>query len=110
VYRAANDKCEWHKPTNFPIGIMELDGTSEAVRLVLESGDVLAVISDGIYEFATSDGAEFGEEGVACVMRQGHELPMAELSQKLIDAAFEFGGNVKQADDITLVLVRRLPG
>jgi sigma-B regulation protein RsbU (phosphoserine phosphatase) len=109
VYRAANDKCEWRKPTNFPIGIMELDGTAEAVRLVLESGDVLAVISDGIYEFATSDGAEFGEDGVAAVMRQGHELPMAELSQKLIDAAFEFGGNVKQADDITLVLVRRLP-
>ena len=109
VFRATSGICEWHKPTNFPVGIMELDGTAEAVRLTLEPGDVLAVISDGIYEFATSEGTEFGEEGVASVMQQGHELSMAELSQSLVDAAFEFGGEVEQADDITLVLLRRLP-
>ncbi len=110
VYRAASSKCEWHKPTSFPVGIMELDGTQKAQRLSIEPGDILAVISDGIYEFATADGAEFGEEGVAGVLQQGHELPMAELSQKLVDAAFGFGGQVEQADDITLVLIRRLPG
>ncbi|MDH3547454.1 MAG: SpoIIE family protein phosphatase [Gammaproteobacteria bacterium] len=109
VYRAANDACEWRKPTNFPVGIMELDGTAKAQRMTLGPGDVLAVISDGIYEFATSDGSQFGEDGVARVMRQSHNLPMAELSQHLVDAAFAFGGNVEQADDITLVLVRRLP-
>lgn len=108
-YRAASNECEWHKPTNFPVGIMELDGTAKAQKLTLEPGDVLAIISDGIYEFATAAGAEFGEEGVARVMRQCHTLPMAELSQRLVDAAFEFGGDVAQADDITLVLVRRLP-
>ena len=108
-YRAASGKCEWHKPTNYPIGIMELDGTAEAKTVALEPGDILAVISDGIYEFSTADGTQFGEDGVANVMRAGHELPMAELSQKLVDAAFEFGGDVPQADDITLVLVRRLP-
>jgi phosphoserine phosphatase len=109
VYRAASNECEWRKPTSFPIGIMELDGTARAEEITLEPGDVLAVISDGIYEFATSEGAEFGEAGVAEIMRQGHTLPMAELGQRLVDAAFEFGGDVDQADDITLVLVRRLP-
>ena len=109
-YRAASNTCEWHKPTSFPVGVMELDGTQQAQKLSLQPGDVLAVISDGIYEYATSDGAEFGENGVAQVMRHGHDLPMAELSQRLVDAAFEFGGDVQQADDITLVLVRRLPG
>ena len=108
-YRAASAKFEWHKPTSFPIGIMELDGTAKAERLTLDPGDVLAVISDGIYEFATADGREFGEAGVTDVMQHGHELPMAELSQRLVDAAFEFGGDVPQADDITLVLIRRLP-
>jgi serine phosphatase RsbU (regulator of sigma subunit) len=41
------------------------------------------------------------------VMRNNHALPLQELSQTLIDAAFEFGGDVEQADDITLVLIRR---
>jgi len=109
VYRANGDECEWHKPTSFPVGIMELDGTQTAEKLTLGPGDILAVISDGIYEFARSDGAEFGEDGVAAIMRTGHSLSMSELSQALIDAAFEFGGDVDQADDITLVLVRRLP-
>jgi len=107
-YRAASKQCEWYKPTNFPVGIMELDGTAKAERITLEPGDVLAVISDGIYEFATADGAEFGEDGVAAVMQQGHGLSMADLSQRLVDAAFAFGGDVAQADDITLVLVGRL--
>jgi len=106
-YRAASKTCEWHKPTSFPVGVMELDGTQQAQRLNLEPGDILAVISDGIYEFAKADGAEFGTEGVEKVMQLGDQLPIEELGQKLVDAAFEFGGDVEQADDITLVLVRR---
>ena len=88
---------------------MEMDGSARATRLQLEPGDSLAVISDGIYEFADADGAQFGEDGVAGVLRQYHAHPMAELSRQLVDAAFAFGGDVAQADDITLVLVRRLP-
>ncbi|MDH3273856.1 MAG: SpoIIE family protein phosphatase [Gammaproteobacteria bacterium] len=109
VYRAASDECEWFKPTSFPVGIMELDGTAPAMRLELEPGDILAVISDGIYEFGRADGAQFGEDGVKEIMRQGHTLAMSQLSQNLVDAVFEFGGDAPQADDITLVLVRRLP-
>jgi sigma-B regulation protein RsbU (phosphoserine phosphatase) len=110
VYRAAADDCEWFKPTSFPVGIMELDGTAPAMRLELESGDILAVISDGVYEYGRADGTQFGEDGVKEIMRQGHTLAMSQLSQKLVDAVFEFGGDAPQADDITLVLVRRLPG
>ncbi len=109
-YRAASNSCEWHKPTSFPVGVMELDGTQQAQKLDLQPGDILALISDGIYEYATAEGAQFGESGVAQVMRNKHDSSMADLSQNLIDAAFEFGGDVEQADDITLVLVKRLPG
>jgi phosphoserine phosphatase len=110
VYRAASDDCEWYKPTSYPVGILELDSPSPAMELKLEPGDILAVISDGIYEYARTDGTQFGEDGVKEIMQQGHTLPMSELSRKLVDAAFEFGGDAPQADDITLVLVRRLPG
>lgn len=109
VFRAATGEFEWYKPTSFPVGIMEMDGSARATRLQLEPGDILAVISDGIYEFADAAGAQFGEDGVAGVLRQYHTQSMAELSRQLVDAAFAFGGDVKQADDITLVLVRRLP-
>jgi phosphoserine phosphatase len=109
IYRAKTDTFEWFKPTSFPVGVMELDGSASAERVSMQPGDILAVISDGIYEFAASDGGQFGEDGVAAVIRQHHQSTMAQLGQALIDAAFEFGGEVEQADDITLVLVRRLP-
>ena len=108
-FHAATAECDWHKPTNFPVGIMRMDSVTPARRLLLEPGDVLALISDGVYEFATPDGSEFGESGVASVMREGFTLPMEELAHRLVDAAFAFGHGAPQADDITLVLVRRLP-
>jgi serine phosphatase RsbU (regulator of sigma subunit) len=37
-------------------------------------------------------------------------LSMSGLTEKLIEAVMEFGGDAPQADDITLVLVRHLPG
>jgi sigma-B regulation protein RsbU (phosphoserine phosphatase) len=69
---------------------------------------VLALISDGVYEYTALDGSQFGEDRVADIMRSHHTRPMAELCQVLVDAAKDFGGEAPQADDITLVLVRRL--
>lgn len=107
-FHAENGHCEWHKPTSFPVGIMDLDGSDSAMHLQMEPGDILALISDGVYEFADASGREFGESGVQSVFANGHERPMAELANRLVDAAFAHGNGVEQADDITLVLVKRL--
>lgn len=108
-FHAATRECDWHKPTSFPVGIMRMESVTPAVKLDLAPGDVLALISDGVYEFAAADGSQFGEGGVASVMRQALQCPMDELARRLVDAAFAFGSGAPQADDITLVLLRRLP-
>jgi len=108
-FRATDESCHWFKPTNFPVGIMDIDNRQESADLVLESGDILGLISDGVYEYTNLDGEEFGESRVAEVFRNNHQLSMADLSKLLIEAAMEFGADAPQADDITLVLVRRLP-
>lgn len=107
-FRAAGEICDWYKPTNFPVGIMEINDKLESASLHLEPGDILALISDGVYEYANLQGEEFGEDRVAGVLRAGHRLSMAQLSANLIKTVMDFGGDAPQADDITLVLVRRL--
>lgn len=107
-FRAANNTCDWYKPTNFPMGVMEIDDRQTSASLQLEPGDILALISDGIYEYANTAGEEFGEARVARIFQSQHGLSMPELSDHLIAEVMEFGGAAPQADDITLVLVRRL--
>jgi phosphoserine phosphatase len=106
-YRAAERRCEWHKPTNFPVGIMELDGRDRSQTLELAPGDVLALISDGIYEFSNASGEGFGELRVGELFTRLHGASVETLADALIDEAFTFGKDMGQADDITLVLLRR---
>jgi sigma-B regulation protein RsbU (phosphoserine phosphatase) len=108
-FRAADGVCDWYKPTNFPVGIMDIDDKQASADLQLESGDILALISDGIYEYANLEEEEFGEERVAAIFKTSHQLSMSDLCDRLISEVMKFGGEAPQADDITMVLVRRLP-
>ncbi|MBT8053947.1 MAG: SpoIIE family protein phosphatase [Xanthomonadales bacterium] len=108
-FRAADESCEWHRPTTFPVGIMELEDTGDSQILKMEPGDVLVLLSDGIYEYESRQGVQFGEDRVASLMKYHHRLPMVELSKQILTATYEHGDGVAQQDDITLVLLKRLP-
>jgi sigma-B regulation protein RsbU (phosphoserine phosphatase) len=108
-FRAAEGRCNWFKPTNFPVGIMEIDNKQASANLHLEPGDILALISDGVYEYTNLESEEFGEDRVAELILANHHRTMTELTGELMRAVTKFGGGATQADDITLVLVRRLP-
>jgi len=108
-FKAAEESCEWHHPTTFPVGILEIDSTGEPQALQMDPGDVLVLLSDGIYEYENKQGAQFGEDRVARLLKYHHRLPAAELSKQILQATFEHGEGVSQEDDITVVLLRRLP-
>jgi len=107
-FRAAEERCEWYRPSTFPVGILQIDDPGEAQQLQMAPGDILVLLSDGIYEFENRQGAQFGEERVARLLRYHHRLPAPELARQILNATFEHGEGVEQKDDITLVLVRRL--
>ena len=107
-YRAAERRSEWYQPTTFPVGILEIDEVGAATSLPLEPGDIVALISDGLYEYANPAGELFAEARVAAILEQGWELPISALSQLLVEEAQRFGAGAPQADDITLVLLRRI--
>lgn len=108
-FKAAEECCEWYEPTNFPVGILEIEDAGDAGSIRMGPGDVLALLSDGIFEYENQQGAQFGEKRVGQLFEYHHRLPMSELCKQLMTATFEHGEGVPQADDITIVLVRRLP-
>jgi phosphoserine phosphatase len=106
-YRAATGECVWHPPSTYPLGFMAYPALKAPECIEFAPGDVLGLISDGVYEYQDAQGRQFGTEGVAGVISQHHERPMAELLAILLEATREFAGGSPQLDDVTVVLLRR---
>ena len=94
-------------PTSFPLGAFPVGQPKAPRRVELAPGDVVAVISDGIFEWPDRDGGEFGVERVEALLRAHHFVPVARLATLIRESAAAFGA--AQADDVTVLLLRRLP-
>jgi len=106
-YNAASGACTRHKPTSFPLAAMPLTSLRPAVTVEMQPGDILVLLSDGIYEYCNAANEEFGEQRVEEIVREHHDKPVAELSAVLLGSVQAFAGNAMQEDDMTVVLVKR---
>lgn len=109
-YRAEDDDFDFQPPTTFPMGAMTLAAAKPPRVVKLGPGDLFALISDGVYEYEDASGRQFGEQGVADLIRRHRGKPMPELIGMLLMAVDAFAGGAPQQDDVTIVLIRRLPG
>jgi phosphoserine phosphatase len=105
---AATGTVERSLPTSFPLGAFPVEQPRPPRRVTVAPGDVVALISDGVFEWPDAAGAEFGVERVEALLREQHALPAAHLAERIRAAAAAFGA--AQADDVTVVLLRRMPG
>ena len=106
---AASGEATWHDATTIPMGAMPLDEPFPSKTIELAPGDLFALLSDGVYEYEDGARQQFGEQRVAELLRELQHLPMREAAGALHAALVEFGGGAPQADDVTIVLLRRLP-
>jgi phosphoserine phosphatase len=106
-FQAARAACARYDPTSFPLAAMPLTSLGPAVTVDLEPGDLLVLLSDGIYEYHDAHGEQFGEQRVETILRESHGKTMAELSAILLDAVRAFAQGAPQEDDMTVVLVKR---
>jgi sigma-B regulation protein RsbU (phosphoserine phosphatase) len=95
------------KSTTLPLGLMSGLPLGTPGRLALEPGDVVALITDGVFERTNAAQEEFGVERVVEVIRRVERAPVAEVVQAIVEACDAFAGGAPQADDMTLLLVRR---
>ena len=61
--------CTRHGPTCFPLGAMPAASLRPAATFDLAPGDILVLLSDGVYEYLDASRAEFGEARVEAVVR-----------------------------------------
>jgi serine phosphatase RsbU (regulator of sigma subunit) len=74
----------------------------------LEPGDMLVLYSDGVTEATNVAYEQFDEERFIEVLKRHRASPAAEVVQAVTQALAEFAAGAPQADDITLVVAKRL--
>ena len=75
-------------PLGIRAGVKYPEGRAERLR----NGDVLACITDGIWEATNADGEEFGYERLQAVLLRNRRAAAAELSEAVRKEVQEFAG------------------
>lgn len=103
-----SDEVEQLGASGLVVGIMA-DATYEERTCVLAPGDVLLLFSDGLTEASNPDsGEEFGEERLITLLKKERDQPSAKLIESIKAEVSSFTGGAAAADDITVVVARRL--
>ena len=89
------------------LGIVPIANYAE-YKVKLECGDVLAIYSDGVTEATNAKNDEFGDERFAEVLKATRQKSAAEIVGAVNQALTDFAAGSPAADDITLVVARRL--
>ena len=70
-------------------------------------GSLLVVYSDGITEAMDSNEEEFGEERLISLIKENKNSAPSDLIDLIINTVNDYAGNAEQADDMTLVIIKR---
>jgi len=99
---------EQYPTTSIPLGIMP-DADFEAGQPIdLSSGDLLAVVTDGLFEWQSDSGEEFGPDRLASTLAEFRQRPAQDIITALYERVRVFTGATRQRDDITVVILKRL--
>jgi len=90
-----------------PLGIMA-DADFREGRTKLQPGDVLVIYSDGVSESVNPSGEEFGPTRLYETVARNLDASAAGIRDRIESALTKFCEGTPAADDITLVIVKRL--
>ncbi len=76
--------------------------------ITLAPGELLVIYSDGISEAVNVLDEQFGEERLLAVIQENWNASAGELIERLLAAVQRHAGSAPQADDMTLMIVRRI--
>jgi phosphoserine phosphatase RsbU/P len=105
-YHLHSGHFELLETTGIPLGILAETGFASAGPNLVETGDILLIGTDGVWETHAPDGEMFGIERLQQVVA-AHAIGSAEeIRCAVIEAATRFCGIMPQEDDLTLLIVK----
>jgi sigma-B regulation protein RsbU (phosphoserine phosphatase) len=75
----------------------------------LAPGDVMVVYSDGISEAINPNQEQFGEGRLYAVVEEHRHESANDIIEQIVRVVRQHAGGAEQMDDMTLVVLKRLP-
>jgi sigma-B regulation protein RsbU (phosphoserine phosphatase) len=105
VYDPARDTFDELKGQGMALGLdKKFEYVSSHRRL--ETGQVIMIGTDGIWEMQNTIGEMFGKEALKEIIRSNHTASSRQIVDAVTGALERFRGDEAQEDDITLVVIK----
>lgn len=108
LLRRASGRLERLEAGGLPLGI-DSGASYELGSLMLSSGDLLVIFTDGLVEAVEAQGDEFGERRLRELVEASPATSAVETLRRLMAAVDDFVGATRQHDDITCLVLRAVP-
>jgi len=90
---------------SFPVGLVP-EAEFSTTTLQLEPNDTLVLFSDGVTEAMDPEDQLYGVGRLRAVLLGKNEMPLDEIQKTLLESVENFARGARQADDLTILLVR----
>ncbi|HEU4386210.1 MAG TPA: PP2C family protein-serine/threonine phosphatase [Blastocatellia bacterium] len=106
-FKYATGEIENLDAQGIPLGMIAGVPYGVGTKVRLAPGDMLAVVTDGFYEWENPEGEDFGMKRMEEVIRESRDCPPDEVIARLRSAVTSFSRGTAQNDDLTAVILKR---
>lgn len=95
--------------TSFPLSIVPDAEFPTGVPVELQPGDIVLLLTDGILEARSPEGAQFGDQRTLEIVRASRNGSARQIIETLYAAVRAFSGGAEPEDDLTVVVIKVEP-
>lgn len=106
LFHAGSGEVDLFGADGIPLGIIGDFQYGPANTIAMQPGDIFAIFSDGFYEWARSDGEQFGSDRVIELLKQYHGKAPHEMIEIILHEVETFA-DTPQSDDLTGVMIKK---
>ncbi len=106
LYRHKHKKFEELKGTGSALGLSSTASYEENRTAGIGRGDILVLLTDGIFEARNAKGEMFGKNRIEKIIQKNSELSAKKILKAVFAAAEQFQGKNKLEDDATMAVIK----
>lgn len=107
IFYTADNQMNFLDVGGIILGVMP-NRPYETATINLAKDDLVLTYTDGVNEAIDINDEEWGEEPMYEIVKNNSRAPVKDIVNKLLDGIEEFSAGAQQADDITMLALRRI--